>query len=67
MFIALGLSAGAPIVGFKCLGVEAYLVEYRCLQWSIGGAIYIGGAILYAFKCPERFFPKRFDLLGASH
>ncbi|KAK5134332.1 hypothetical protein LTR08_006761 [Meristemomyces frigidus] len=29
--------------------------------------VYLGGAILYAAKLPERFLPGRFDYLGGSH
>jgi len=35
--------------------------------WLTGGALYGLGAIMYALKIPERFFPKRFDMVGASH
>ena len=31
------------------------------------GALYIGGALLYGFRVPERFAPGRFDLFMASH
>jgi adiponectin receptor len=33
----------------------------------IGGAIYIGGAIIYSLRIPERFFPYKFDFFGSSH
>lgn len=36
-------------------------------MWLFGGLVYIGGALIYAFRFPERYFPKRFDLLGSSH
>jgi len=29
--------------------------------------VYFVGALLYAAKIPERFFPGRFDYCGASH
>lgn len=31
------------------------------------GALYVGGALLYGFRVPERFAPGRFDLFLASH
>ena len=31
------------------------------------GLVYIGGALIYVFRIPERHFPIRFDLIGASH
>lgn len=35
--------------------------------WVIGGSVYIGGAIFYVFRIPERWFPTKFDLFGQSH
>jgi hypothetical protein len=37
------------------------------IPFSIGGLVYIGGALIYVFRIPERHFPIRFDLIGASH
>ena len=34
---------------------------------AVGGATYIGGAIIYALRIPERWSPKTFDLVGSSH
>lgn len=34
---------------------------------GFGGAIYIGGAVMYALRVPERCKPGHFDLCGASH
>lgn len=31
------------------------------------GVMYVGGALLYAARFPERFFPGRFDYLLSSH
>jgi adiponectin receptor len=33
----------------------------------LGGAFYIGGVLLYGFNMPEKLFPRRFDIVGASH
>lgn len=33
----------------------------------LSGALYIAGALLYANRIPEKFFPGKFDYLGASH
>lgn len=41
--------------------------KYMWVPWAIGGAIYIGGAIIYGLRIPERWFPKTFDLVGQSH
>jgi len=33
----------------------------------VGGAIYIGGAIIYSARIPERFKSRTFDIIGSSH
>jgi predicted membrane channel-forming protein YqfA (hemolysin III family) len=35
--------------------------------WMLGGAFYIGGALLYVFRFPEKIFPRTFDKFGSSH
>jgi adiponectin receptor len=37
------------------------------MPWIFGGLFYIGGALLYVFRFPEKYFPKMFDKLGSSH
>lgn len=37
------------------------------MPWLSGGFIYIGGALVYGFRIPEKCFPKTFDLIGSSH
>jgi adiponectin receptor len=32
-----------------------------------GGMVYIGGAAILSLRVPEKFFPRTFDLVGASH
>ena len=31
------------------------------------GGIYIGGAVLYALRIPERFIPGKLNVIGHSH
>jgi len=33
----------------------------------LGGAAYIGGALCYVNRIPERWYPKTFDHAGQSH
>jgi len=48
--------------------IEQYLnPKADWVPMLIGGAVYITGAIIYAMRIPEKWFPKKFDLLGASH
>lgn len=68
MFISLGLSAGIPIFYIKYFADQRYVdPNYTIVPWVVGGAIYIGGAIFFIARIPERFYPKTFDLLGSSH
>ncbi|SMR55241.1 unnamed protein product [Zymoseptoria tritici ST99CH_1E4] len=46
-------------------GLAATLYFYAPIVKSI--AVYLGGAILYAAKVPERFLPGWFDYAGGSH
>ncbi|XP_075243032.1 adiponectin receptor protein-like isoform X2 [Convolutriloba macropyga] len=63
-FVALGLSGVVPF-GHSVLkhGLEhtkfPYLVTVALL--------YIGGALIYAFRVPERFLPGKLDIWGHSH
>ncbi|KAF2673952.1 HlyIII-domain-containing protein [Microthyrium microscopicum] len=35
--------------------------------WFFEGLSYAGGAVIYAFRIPERWMPGTFDIWGASH
>ena len=39
----------------------------NALPWAVGGGVYIGGALIYAFRVPEKHYPKKFDHCGSSH
>ncbi|KAJ7167320.1 hemolysin-III related-domain-containing protein [Mycena crocata] len=68
VFIGLGLSAVGPIT--HCLLTEGYhkVVSDLGFGWLvISGALYIGGALLYANRIPERLAPGKFDYFFASH
>ena len=66
LYIAAGLSTAIPCIHLL-FGHNLYLYPFPNLHWAIGGAIYIGGAIIYGIRFPEKFFPKRFDYFGSSH
>jgi adiponectin receptor len=46
---------------------KKYLDEFDFFPWGVGAAFYIGGAIIYSFKIPERFYPRAYDYIGSSH
>jgi adiponectin receptor len=37
------------------------------LNWPLGGASYIIGALIYINRIPERFRPGKHDIWGSSH
>jgi len=41
--------------------------EGQSSYYGIGAVLYIGGAMVYVYRAPERLWPKRFDIVGASH
>jgi len=68
MYIILGLAGGIPMAYLEIINKKKYILPgFSVVPWAIGGAIYIGGAINYALRFPERLFPGKFDLVGSSH
>lgn len=67
LFIALGLGGALPILHLFIL--EGYERPYELgVKWLFASAaLYIGGAILYSERFPERVWPGRFDIFFASH
>lgn len=66
MFVILGLSAGIPFIYAAAKKDIHQWVNPKNNVWpyAIGGAVYIGGAIIYALRIPERWIPNKFDLIG---
>lgn len=68
LFIILGISAAAPLIYLNNFADKRYIdTRARIEPWALGGAVYIGGALIYVFRIPERWFPKKFDNFGSSH
>ena len=64
LFLALGCSGVIPLVHLVLdLGYIHFIVYYLLAM----GAFYIGGAIVYLFHIPERWWPGKFDLWMSSH
>lgn len=70
VFMSFGLSGIIP--GFHWLiaheyhlSIPSFSVQLACLLAM--GALYITGALLYAFRIPERFYPGKFDCWFHSH
>ncbi|KAJ7240449.1 hemolysin-III related-domain-containing protein [Mycena rebaudengoi] len=68
VFIALGLSAVAPISHCLLTQGSHRVISELGFGWLVfSGALYIAGALLYANRIPERFSPGTFDYFFASH
>ncbi len=66
LFIGIGLFGGIPLPhAWYMLGVDrSWPVMWPLL---LMGALYIGGALLYAMHIPERWFPGKLNHFGHSH
>ena len=63
VFLTFGCSGVVPAIHF----IAAYGIELAHQQASVGwmalmGVLYITGAVIYATRVPERFFPGKFNL-----
>ena len=57
------MSGIAPATHFGIVNGWERSVEEACLGWLIlMGILYITGALLYAMRIPERFFPGKLDI-----
>lgn len=61
LFVICGLLSVVPIYHIEFLTHQRYIHDFHTLPWSIGGGLYIFGAILYMLKFPERLKPGLFD------
>ena len=55
MFIVAGIGSGVPLIHIALFEVKGTL-EVDITPWVIGGALYIGGALIYIARIPEKFF-----------
>ena len=63
MFIFFGLSGVAPATHFGIINGWQRSLDEVALHWLIlMGLLYIIGAVLYAVRIPERFFPGKVDI-----
>jgi adiponectin receptor len=68
LFISLGLIAGLPIFHFAILNGFSQALELASIHYMVlMGALYIIGALIYASRIPERFFPGKCDIWFQSH
>ncbi|XP_065647016.1 adiponectin receptor protein 1 isoform X3 [Hydra vulgaris] len=68
VFLALGCSGVIPVGHMLVKYGSKQALEQAAIGWlSIMGLCYIVGAILYALRIPERFFPGKCNLIFQSH
>ena len=67
MFLFIGIIVTSPNIYLSSLQDEDNTSYFRWRPYLIGGIGYIGGAIVYVLKVPEKFFPYKFDIIGSSH
>lgn len=68
VFLTFGLSGIIPAVHYTLIEGFDYAITRASLGWLIlMGALYVLGALLYAVRVPERFFPGKCDLWVSIH
>lgn len=65
IYLIFGLSAGLPVLHYYFFCEDYVDISH----WSMlsFGVYYVIGAIIYAMRFPERFFPGKFDVWFHSH
>ncbi|ETN80518.1 hypothetical protein NECAME_09101 [Necator americanus] len=68
VFVAMGLSGIVPTVHYIITDGVRSLFEDNAFHWLLLMAfLYLLGALLYATRTPERFFPGKCDIWFQSH
>jgi adiponectin receptor len=68
VFIGLGMFSIFPLIHGTWLYGYTALEERMGLRWSwLQSTLYILGCGFFASCVPERWYPGRYDLVGASH
>ncbi|XP_044762754.1 adiponectin receptor protein isoform X1 [Coccinella septempunctata] len=68
VFMTFGLSGVVPAIHFGLMEGWFNHLSQKSLGWLIlMGILYIIGAMMYALRVPERFFPGKFDIWLHSH
>lgn len=69
LFLIFGISTGIPVLhmSFFSKNINGYAPGIKLINWYLGGASYIIGALLYILRFPEKKFQGKFDYFGSSH
>lgn len=63
----VGLASGLPGLHVVLFRDPFVSPPANVFLWALGGAVYISGAVLYASRFPEKFFPGKLCYIGQSH
>eukprot|EP01135_Chromosphaera_perkinsii_P010930 Nk52_evm14s2284 gene=Nk52_evmTU14s2284 len=68
LFLSMGLSSVVPGIQYIAMRGWALAVDAFALYYMLAmGALYITGAVMYACRFPECYFPGKCDILFHSH
>lgn len=68
VFMSFGLSGVIPAIHYLLMEGWINSISRASLGWLVlMGLLYIIGALLYALRVPERWFPGKFDIWFQSH
>lgn len=68
MYLLLGLSSFIPILhGIVLHGWEVQNQRMSITHFLGLALLNFSGAVTYASRIPERWYPRRFDIFGTSH
>lgn len=65
LYVGAGMMGGFPMAHMAAV-TELEEISTVFYYLILMGVMYVGGALLYAARFPERFFPGRFDYLVSS-
>jgi predicted membrane channel-forming protein YqfA (hemolysin III family) len=66
-FFIAGYSTTLGFVHLRYFPDTKYIYSGDFTLWIAGAISYTIGGFIYATKVPEKYFPKTFDICGASH
>ena len=67
MFVCIGVGSAFSVIHLIFFKDPVYMIDFKPFFWILGGICYVGGAVIFITRVPERIFPGRFDLVGQSH
>lgn len=67
IFTMLGAWGVVPVTQLLLTNGHVWAIRRAFMLDLLMGAIYVGGAVVYACRVPERWSPGRFDIAGHSH